>query len=141
MPNPRFIALAMSVAIAASASADAPAASVRDGAAGYTVACALLDQPGMRSCVDLPAAAACAREPDFASRPSSEATGMTFVNRSDRAVYIYWLDFHGDRRLYRTLAPGGKAVQQTFIGHNWLVATAEQCIGIFKAAPESLAFF
>jgi hypothetical protein len=49
--------------------------------------------------------------------------------------------FRGVRRLYRTLGPGGHAVQQTFIGHNWLVATSEQCIGIFKAAPESLAFF
>jgi hypothetical protein len=143
MVTPRLVTFAMSVAIAVAtaARADAPAPPVRDGAAGYTVACALVDQPGMRTCTDLPTAAACAREPDFASRPSSEPTGMTFVNRSDRSVYIFWLDFRGERRLYRTLTPGGHTVQQTFIGHNWLVATSEQCIGIFKAAPESLAFF
>jgi hypothetical protein len=112
------------------------------GPAGYTIACALTDQTGMRSCAELLAAQACAREPDFASRPSKEATGMTFVNRSDQAVEIYWLDFHGYRHLYHTLTPGGRIKQDTFIGHNWLLATSDgRCVGIFKAAPESLAFF
>jgi hypothetical protein len=140
----RWVNITVCFATALSATGEAQSAppAVRDGAAGYTVACALVDQPGLRSCADLPAAAACAREPELASQPSTETTGMTFVNRSDRAVTIYWLDFRGARRLYRTLSPGGHLVQQTFIGHNWLVATSDDlCVGIFKAAPESLAFF
>jgi hypothetical protein len=122
--------------------ASAFSAAPRDGAAGYTIACALTDQPGLQSCADLPQAQACAQEPDFASRASKEATGMLFVNRSAAAVRIYWMDFQGYRQLYRTLAPGARFSQSTFIGHYWLVTNAaQQCIGIFKAAPESLAFF
>ena len=117
-------------------------AAPQDGAAGYTVACALSDQRGLQSCAELPEAQACAQEPDFASRASREATGMVFVNRSDAAIRVYWMDFQGYRQLYRSLAPGARFSQSTFIGHYWLVTTAtQQCIGIFKAAPESLAFF
>jgi len=120
-----------------------PSRVVREGATGYTVARTLaVDQPGMGSCTDLPTATACAREPDFASRSSTQATGMTFVNRSDRAIHVFWLDFHGNRVLYRTIPAGGRAVQQTFVGHNWVVTMSDgQCIGIFKAAPDSFAFF
>jgi len=67
---------------------------------------------------------------------------MTFVNRSSQAFALYWLDFQGNRRFYLTLPPGGRASQATYIGHNWLLATVDgQCVGVFKAAPESLAFF
>jgi hypothetical protein len=46
------------------------------------------------------------------------------------------------RKLYQYLPPGGRHTQQTFIGHNWLVTTlTEECIGIFKGAPQSIAFF
>jgi hypothetical protein len=115
---------------------------VKDGASGYSVVCALVDQPHLRSCADLPEAQACMREPEFASRPSKEPTGMVFANRSNSTVRIYWLDFQGNRRLYRSLPPRDKTSQNTFIGHNWLVANLQDaCIGIFKAAPESLAFF
>ncbi len=67
---------------------------------------------------------------------------MTFVNRSDAPVDIYWLGFQGERVPYQHLAPGGRFKQQTFIGHNWLVTDmAGQCVGIFRAAPEAIAFF
>lgn len=96
----------------------------------------------MRACEDLPSARYCASEPNYASRPSKERTGMTFVNRSEAPVDIYWLGFQGERVPYQHLPPGGRFVQQTFIGHNWLVTDmAGQCVGIFKAAPESIAFF
>ena len=69
-------------------------------------------------------------------------TGITFVNRSDEPVKIYWLSFQGERKLYQYLPPGGRHTQPTFIGHYWLVASlTEQCIGIFKGAPQSIAFF
>ena len=120
----------------------AQTAAVKDGASGYSVVCALVDQPHLRSCADLPEAHACLREPEFASRPSKEPTGMVFANRSNSTVRIYWLDFQGNRRLYRNLPPGDKTSQSTFIGHNWLITDLhDECIGIFKAAPESFAFF
>ena len=113
-----------------------------DGPAGYEVACAIHAAAGYRACNELVSARACDSEPNYASRPSKQPTGITFVNRSDEPVKIYWLSFQGERKLYQYLPPGGRHTQQTFIGHNWLVTTlTEQCIGIFKAAPESIAFF
>jgi hypothetical protein len=118
-----------------------PAAPV-DGPAGYEVACSLHPSSAYRSCSDLASAQSCATEPNFASRPSQEPTGITFVNRSDEPVKIYWLSFQGERKLYQYLPPGGRHTQPTFIGHFWLVASlTEQCIGIFKGAPQSIAFF
>jgi hypothetical protein len=113
-----------------------------DGPAGYEVACSLHAAAGYRACNELPSARSCDSEPNFASRPSKQPTGVTFVSRSDEPVKIYWLNFQGERVLYQYLPPGGRHTQKTFMGHNWLVTTlAEQCIGIFKAAPQSVAFF
>lgn len=117
-----------------------------DGAAGYTIACAVEQDdksaPRVRSCADLEAAQRCMHPGDFVSRPSQEHTGITVVNRSTAALRLYWLDFQGNWRLYHTVTPGGRIQQDTFIGHNWLIATTgDQCIGVFNAAPISIAFF
>ena len=113
-----------------------------DGPAGYEVACSLHPASGYRSCSDLPSAQSCASEPNYASRPSKEPTAITFVNRSDEPVRIYWLSFQAERILYQYLPPGGRHTQKTFIGHYWLVTSlTDQCIGIFKGAPQSIAFF
>jgi hypothetical protein len=111
-----------------------------------TIACALEEGsksvPGVRNCADLEAAQRCVHSGDFVSRPSQERTGIRFVNRSNTALRLYWLDFQGGLRLYHTVAPGARIQQDTFIGHNWLVATVgDQCIGVFSAAPISIAFF
>ena len=138
----RRILLSLIVFLPMTAVAEAPTRNIQDGPAGYSVACSLVDQPGVHSCAELPSAQACEREFDFASSPQQGPTAMTFVNRSEQTVRIYWLDFHGYRKLYQTIPPGGRATQKTFIGHNWLVAGIDdRCIGVFKAAPESLAFF
>jgi hypothetical protein len=138
----RSILIGAALTWSLAAVADPAPPRVQDGPAGYAVSCALNDQPGLHSCADLPAATACAREFDYASRPSQESTGMTFVNRSEQALQVFWLDFQGYRKFYRQLSPGDRFRQDTFIGHNWLVATMDgRCVGIFKATPESLAFF
>ena len=124
----------------------APEAAPADGAAGYTIACAVEGDdksvPRVHSCADLEAAQRCLHPDDFVSRPSQERTGITVVNRSNAALRLYWLDFQGSWRLYHTVAPGSRIQQDTFIGHNWLIATiGDQCIGVFNAAPISIAFF
>jgi hypothetical protein len=137
-----LLTAATAASLSFAAMADPPARPINEGPAGYTIACAVADQPRMRSCAELPSAEACRHEPDLASRSSQEPTGMTFVNRSDPTLDLYWLDFGGGRRLYRHLTPGARASQDTFTGHYWLLATPDGvCLGIFKAAPESLAFF
>ncbi len=130
------------IAVGQQANSAANARGVTDGPSGYTVACSLSSGSHMRACEDLPSAGYCQSEASYASQPSQERTGMTFVNRSEAPLDIFWLGFQGERIQYQHLAPGGRFVQQTFIGHNWLITNmAGQCIGIFKAAPESLAFF
>lgn len=119
-----------------------PSAAPVDGPAGYAIACSIQSAKHLRACEDLPSARSCAAEANYPSLASKQTTGMTFVNRSDEPIKIYWLNFQGKRRLYHFLPPGGRQTQQTFIGHNWLVTnSANQCIGIFGAAPLSIAFF
>ncbi len=114
-------------------------------AADYTLACAIGGTAGMatvRPCAELGAAQRCRHESDFSSRPSQERTGMTVVNRSAHALKLYWLNFAGGRKLYHTVEPGEQVTQQTFLGHNWLIATSEgDCVGIFNASPAAIAFF
>jgi hypothetical protein len=119
-----------------------PAAALVDGPAGYATSCSIRSGPHLRACDDLPSARSCAAESHHPSLASKESTGVTFVNRSDEPIKIYWLSFQGERKLYHFLPPGSRQMQKTFIGHNWLVTNlADQCIGIFAAAPLSIAFF
>jgi VHL beta domain len=119
-----------------------PSAALVDGPAGYTIACSINSAPHLHACDELPSARSCAVESNYPSLASKESTGITFVNRSAEPIKIYWLSFQGERRLYQFLPPGARRTQQTFIGHNWLVTNlADQCIGVFGAAPVSIAFF
>src|SRR5271167_3097841 len=109
------------------------------GAAGYAIACSVQASSGLQDCAEPPQGHSCVADANYASQPSRESTNITFVNRSDKAVKVYWLNFRGERILYKMLSPGGQLVQQTFIGHNWLVTSStEQCIGIFETVPESI---
>jgi hypothetical protein len=118
---------------------------LRDGPAGYTFACAIRTSagvPGVRLCSDLGAAQRCQHESDFASHPTQQRTRLTIVNRSAEVVKLYWLDREGTRALYGTIAPGGRVNQDTRIGASWVVASGDgQCLGVFNAAPVSIAFF
>jgi len=58
-------------------------------------------------------------------RPSTrtgEETSITFINRTDDAVEVYWIDTEGQRRQYATIPAGEQHRQHTFAGHVWLVA-------------------
>jgi hypothetical protein len=116
----------------------AQSAELAGGPAGYQVACSIQDSSGMRAC-DNPPPASCNAEVSYASQPSTQSTAMTLVNHSEQPVKVYWLNFQGQRVLYDgNLAPNARHVQQTFIGHNWLVTTqAEQCVGIFGTFLQS----
>jgi len=48
-------------------------------------------------------------------------TEITFVNRTDTAVQLFWLS-GGSRQSYGTIAPGQQRAQHTFAGHVWMVA-------------------
>jgi len=90
----------------------------------------------VRECTELPSARNCTEEMNFASIPSRDRTGMTFVHRSDKPIKLYWLIFARCAPSTGSCLRETRFLQATFIGHNWLVSTlADQCIGIFNALP------
>lgn len=79
----------------------------------------------------------CALERTSRSVDGGSPAQITFLNRSDEAIEVYWLDAEGRRKLYRTLESGQGYTQQTGVGHPWLVASAAgDCLGVYFPAPE-----
>jgi hypothetical protein len=76
-----------------------PSAALVDGPAGYAIACSIRSPKHLRACEDLSSARSCATEANYPSLASKQSTGITFVNRSDEPIKIYWLNFQGERRL------------------------------------------
>lgn len=76
-----------------------------------------------------PATPAC----EITQAKSLEATTpsqIEFVNASGTTVNVLWLDYQGNRVLYRTLLPSESYVQQTFVTHPWIaVDTMGICRG------------
>jgi dipeptidyl aminopeptidase/acylaminoacyl peptidase len=73
------------------------------------------------------------------SRSSSVDTEVTFENRLDEPVKIFWIDPGGNRVGYGNLPAGEKRIQHTFAGHFWLVTTMNtNTIAVFQAeeAPQ-----
>jgi dipeptidyl aminopeptidase/acylaminoacyl peptidase len=68
------------------------------------------------------------------SRASTEDTEVTFENRLDEPVKIFWIDPDGNRVGYGNLSAGEKRTQHTFAGHFWLVTTMDtNPIAVFEA--------
>jgi dipeptidyl aminopeptidase/acylaminoacyl peptidase len=69
---------------------------------------------------------------------SDEETSVTFINRTDGDVELYWVDFEGERRLYATIRAGEQHQQHTFAGHVWLVTDkAGKTLAVFIATAEA----
>jgi VHL beta domain/WXXGXW repeat (2 copies) len=108
-----------------------------DGPGNYPIECSIQSASGMQECGQQPITRSCDAEANYASRPSQDSAGIVFVNRGDKPVKIYWLNFQGQRVLYNpNLPPAARHAQQTFVGHNWVVTTlTEQCLDIFTTDP------
>jgi len=66
---------------------------------------------------------------------------LTIVNYLDHPVLIYWLNYQGNRVLYRTLGPGDGYPQKTFFTHVWLATTEDgSCAGLFQVDRQSDRF-
>lgn len=69
------------------------------------------------------------------SRRTGEETSITFVNRTDKRVELFWIGEDGGRTHYASVAPGGRHEQHTFAGHVWLAADAAgKPMAVFEAA-------
>jgi len=58
------------------------------------------------------------------SRDSATDTEVTFENRLREPVKLFWIDAGGNRVPYGSVRPGEKYLQHTFVGHVWLVTSA-----------------
>jgi hypothetical protein len=52
---------------------------------------------------------------------SYDETFIKFSNETSGPVDIFWIDFGGQAQKYLTLDAGKSYVQQTNVGHSWLV--------------------
>lgn len=60
-------------------------------------------------------------ESDLRSLSGGGSTSVTFVNTLDVPANIYWINYDGERVLYRTLLPSLSYRQQTYVRHPWVV--------------------
>ena len=77
------------------------------------------------------------------SRSSDDETVVTFENRLERTVRLFWIDGSGEPRPYGELPPGAKRELSTFVGHVWLGDfAADEVAGVFtaSAAPGQAVF-
>lgn len=54
------------------------------------------------------------------STNANEPAVMTFANSTNRPLKIFWLDYNGQRKFYRDLAPGQTYRQSTYVTHPWI---------------------
>ncbi len=61
---------------------------------------------------------------------SNTPTQVTFANESALDFEVYWIDYGGQEKLYRTLAPGESYTQNTFATHPWIVRERRSKIAV-----------
>jgi von Hippel-Lindau disease tumor supressor len=62
-----------------------------------------------------------AEEKGIKSVNSDVEAKIKFVNKSEKTIKVYWLDFDGDRKLYQTLKDGESCELETFLTHPWVI--------------------
>ena len=68
-----------------------------------------------------------------ASPHSTTPTSIRFENHRSADVTIAWLTFEGARKTYATLRPGATVMQETYVGHLWVVSEAGKILGAASA--------
>jgi hypothetical protein len=65
---------------------------------------------------------------------------ITFVNRTGETVSVYWLNYRGQRVLYKLLN-GKRYTQRTYLTHPWLMLDPRgKCVGFTIARSPSMTF-
>ncbi|MCX5675362.1 MAG: hypothetical protein NTX87_10185 [Planctomycetota bacterium] len=68
------------------------------------------------------------------SQRDQPETTVIFVNKTDKPVEKFWLDFDGKRKSYGAVAPGAVDSIDTFVTHAWLLQDGDgKVLGIFVA--------
>ncbi len=66
-----------------------------------------------------------AEEKGIKSTSGDFETTIKFVNKSERAVKVYWIDYDGNRKLYGTVKDGESYEGKTYLTHPWLITDAD----------------
>jgi hypothetical protein len=61
------------------------------------------------------------REPRYFSIRGDQPVSIKFFNQRNRRINIYWIDYQGISKFYKSLEPGEQYIQQTYMTHPWLV--------------------
>ncbi len=61
-------------------------------------------------------------------------TRVLFVNRGDRPVDRFWVDYSGTPRSYGTIAPGAAVLQHTYATHVWRLERGGHVVAEVAAA-------
>ena len=73
-----------------------------------------------------------------ASRRTGSDTSLTFINRTQGEVELFWLNTEGERQSYGKLAAGAQREQHTFAGHVWLAVNERgRTVAAFEAAEKA----
>lgn len=76
-------------------------------------------------------AAECPSEGGLRSLTDTARTHISFRNDRFERIYVFWINYEGQRQLYRTLAPGQAQTFQTFATHPWVVTDASgRCLSV-----------
>lgn len=79
----------------------------------------------------------CAVEETARSIRGDTATQMYFANNSGETIKVFWLDYKGKRKHYKTLRPGEHYTQGTYLTHPWVLTNAvEVCLGVYFPTTE-----
>lgn len=74
----------------------------------------------------------CRDERGLRSVQGNVHTTMKFINRSNREIRTYWLDYNGRRVFYKAIPPNGNYTQPTYQTHPWVITDQrDNCIDIF----------
>lgn len=67
---------------------------------------------------------------------STERSYARFINRTQRNVDVLWVDFQGNHRRYKVLAPGEIYKINTFVTHPWVFRDSETTAALVVNSEE-----
>lgn len=66
---------------------------------------------------------------------------VTFRNSSAEVVNVYWVDYRGKEKHYKTLQPNSEYVQQTYATHPWRLKAGSRVLGEFTPTKKARQSF
>ena len=55
----------------------------------------------------------------------STDTVITFINRTEGPISLFWIDYDGNAKYYQTVEAGQSSIRQTYVGYVWRVSKSE----------------